>query len=239
MEEYENIPRYRTAFRDRPRARGGIGVRRKKRSVKPAFSFRENKRLLQLGCCVLIFLLVLAGRALLPERTAEMRKAVLAVLEHDMDFRAAFASIGEAVSGGEPIRDALSELYISVFGRSAEPEEQNDTIPASGEASAPEHRAQSNTAEETNDTAADEADGGMDIIIPEPVTFQGERKFLSLAAVDTAAFLYPDSAHRRRRRRRHIRYLPTPGMGRQARAQRRRFHLNGRSRNRPCPSGQH
>lgn len=189
MEEYENIPRYRTAFRDRPRARGGIGVRRKKRSVKPAFSFRENKRLLQLGCCVLIFLLVLAGRALLPERTAEMRKAVLAVLEHDMDFRAAFASIGEAVSGGEPIRDALSELYISVFGRSAEPEEQNDTIPESGEASAPENRAQSNTAEETKDTAADEADGGMDIIIPEPVTFQGERKFLSLAAVDTAAFL--------------------------------------------------
>jgi hypothetical protein len=38
---------------------------------------------------------VFAGRMLLPEKTAALRETALTALEHDTDFRAAFASVGE------------------------------------------------------------------------------------------------------------------------------------------------
>ncbi len=95
MEDYGATPGYRTAFRDRAKPRTDSSYRRKKRTRRAQLSAQELRRLLQLGCCLLVFLLVFAGRMLLPEKTAALRETALTALEHDTDFRAAFASVGE------------------------------------------------------------------------------------------------------------------------------------------------
>lgn len=96
----------RTAARGRKRARSTLGV-------------REKRRLAQLTVCMLLFLAVFVGKGVFPEKIERLRGRILETIEMDTDFQAAFSSFGRAVSGGEPITEALGGLWTELLGGQA------------------------------------------------------------------------------------------------------------------------
>lgn len=97
----------RTYERRRSTASAGTG-RGKRQAVDP----RERRRLIQLGVSAGLFLLVFLGRGLLgPERLSAWKDR----LGQDTDFKGAFMELGASLSRGEPLADALGELWVEVF----------------------------------------------------------------------------------------------------------------------------
>ena len=98
------------AYRSRPRSGGrqsGLGR-------------RERVRLLQLGVCAAIFAAVFLGKGVFPQRLAQLRTGLQAVLTTDTDFRAAFAGLGESLADQGPVLGELGDFCIQVFGPSQE-----------------------------------------------------------------------------------------------------------------------
>ena len=83
---------------------------------KVALAPRECRRLVQLGVCVALFLVVFVGKGVFPEQMLKAREKIVQVIQGDTDFRAAFASLGQSISAGEPVLDTLGELWVDVFG---------------------------------------------------------------------------------------------------------------------------
>ena len=78
---------------------------------------RERVRLIQLGVCLALFLVVFVGRGASPSgRMAQLQQRLQTVLTADTDFRAAFSALGESLSGQGPILGELGEFCIQVFG---------------------------------------------------------------------------------------------------------------------------
>lgn len=97
----------RTYERRRSSASARTG-RGKRQAVDP----REKRRLIQLGVSAGLFLLVFLGRGLLG---AERLSAWQTRLGRDTDFTGAFSRLGASLSGGEPLAEALGELWLEVF----------------------------------------------------------------------------------------------------------------------------
>lgn len=107
---------YHDWARQRERSRSGrTGTRRR---AKVALGPKECRRLVQLGVCVVLFLVVFIGKGVFPDHMMAAREKLGQIISSDTDFRAAFASMGEAISLGEPVMDTLSELWVDVFGGS-------------------------------------------------------------------------------------------------------------------------
>lgn len=83
---------------------------------KIALAPREYRRLVQLGVCIALFLVVLIGKGVFPEQMLVARDKIVQVIQGDTDFRAAFASLGQSISAGEPVLETLGTLWIDVFG---------------------------------------------------------------------------------------------------------------------------
>lgn len=83
---------------------------------KVALAPRERRRLVQLGVCIALFLVVFVGKGVFPEQMLKARERIVQVIQGDTNFRAAFASLGQSISAGEPVLDTLGELWVEVFG---------------------------------------------------------------------------------------------------------------------------
>ena len=105
---YRAWERKRQARRSAPRRKGGA-----------VLGPRETRRLIQLGVCILLFLVVFIGKGVFPEEMEEVREQLTQTLQTDTDFRAAFAGLGRSLSQGEPVWKGLNGLWSDVFGRSA------------------------------------------------------------------------------------------------------------------------
>ena len=103
----------RTYERRRSAVSAGAG-RGKRQAVDP----RERRRLIQLGVSAGLFLLVFIGRGLLG---TEQISAWKERLGHNTDFKGAFSQLGTALSRGDPLAEALGELWVEVFAGGAVP----------------------------------------------------------------------------------------------------------------------
>ena len=112
-----------SAGRRRGRSHGG-GERRQRLAV------RERVRLFQLAVCAALFAAVFVGKGVFPQRLAQFREGLQAVLTTDTDFRAAFSSLGESLQGKGPVLEELGEFCVQVFGP-AQGEEDSLLDPAS------------------------------------------------------------------------------------------------------------
>lgn len=107
-----------SAYRQWEKRRG----RRQSRSAdrrsgkKIALAPRECRRLVQLGVCIALFLVVFVGKGVFPEQMLAARDRIVQVIQGDTDFRAAFASLGQSISDGEPVLETLGTLWVDVFG---------------------------------------------------------------------------------------------------------------------------
>ena len=61
--------------------------------------------------CLALFFAVFLGKGIFPERMSELREQILSAIRQDTDFQAAFSALGQAVSEGEPVTDALGILW--------------------------------------------------------------------------------------------------------------------------------
>ncbi|MEQ2443595.1 M23 family metallopeptidase [Pseudoflavonifractor intestinihominis] len=105
---------YRQWEKRRERRQGRPAERRSGKKV--ALAPRECRRLVQLGVCIALFLVVFVGKGVFPEQMLAAREKIVQVIQGDTDFRAAFASLGQSISEGEPVLDTLGALWIDVFG---------------------------------------------------------------------------------------------------------------------------
>lgn len=78
--------------------------------------------LIQLTVSALILVLAVALKLLSPGTMAEVRDTVLRYMGEDTDFVAAFSSLGRAMGGD--MEEALSDVYVAVFGQQEADEEE-------------------------------------------------------------------------------------------------------------------
>ena len=104
MEQRSERKEYRTNHTQSQHSKRGGGMAR-----------REKKRLVQLFCCIVLFAVIFLGKQFLPWDQSAIGKAVSGALGQTIDFKAAFSAFGEAVSDGEPLSTALSQVYLAVF----------------------------------------------------------------------------------------------------------------------------
>lgn len=103
---------YRNWERHHARPRSGAAGRK----AKVTLGVRERRRLIQLGVCIVLFLVVFVGKGMFPEQMGNLRENLTQIMGSDTDFRAAFAGLGRSISKGEPVLDTLGDLWIEVFG---------------------------------------------------------------------------------------------------------------------------
>ena len=98
--------------------RGRRPARRTKRPAQNSGTEGEQRRLIQLGVSVVLFLLVYIGRGVFPAQLEVWRTAAAA----NVDFRAAFQQFGTALSQGETAQRALEALCVTLLGGEVEEE---------------------------------------------------------------------------------------------------------------------
>lgn len=111
------------------RTRRAVGRNHARARTGMALAPKERRRLVQLCICAALFALVFFGRGILPGKMENARGELLSLLHTDTDFRAAFASLGQSVSGGEPVVETLGSLWVDVFmGEKRTPMPDNGSI---------------------------------------------------------------------------------------------------------------
>lgn len=106
-----------TTYRFREKRRGDARHdNRYRRGSKVALGIQERQRLIQLVVCTLLFFVVFIGKGIFPDKVAAVRDEVLAILQSDTDFEAAFSHLGRSFSAGEPVMETLEDLWVDVFG---------------------------------------------------------------------------------------------------------------------------
>lgn len=101
------------------------GSGRPKKGKRMALGLREKRRLIQLGLCIGLFLVVFLGKGAAPG-LFDFGETLLGLIRSDTDFKGAFSAVGEAVSRGDPVLETLGKLAVEVFG-AGEPEEASGT----------------------------------------------------------------------------------------------------------------
>ena len=86
-----------------------------RRGSREAMAPREKRRLLQLGVCCGVFVLLVAVKLLLPGRMALVDEKLTGMLERNIDVAAVFSAAGRAVSGETDVSIALQDMYQAVF----------------------------------------------------------------------------------------------------------------------------
>ena len=101
----------------RKRGQGPATRHRRPATVRrPRLGTNERRRLIQLGVSLAVFFTVFLGRGVFPQQTDLLRDRLGEVLTRSVDFREAFASLGEALTGEEPVLEAVGAFCAQVFG---------------------------------------------------------------------------------------------------------------------------
>lgn len=116
----------------------------------------EGRGLVRLVICGVIFVLLVAVKLLFPETVDRLAGSARQLIGRDADFKEAFAAVGRAVSGDQPVSDSLQEAYTAVFNPSSQPE--TEPAPAAEPESQPEPVLQPDTGT---------ASGGADNLLPD------------------------------------------------------------------------
>ena len=88
---------------------------------------------LRLVICGVIFVALVAVKLLFPEAVGQLADSAQRLIGRDADFKEAFAAMGRAVSGEEPVGDSLQEAYAAVFDLAPQQEEQDTNDPPEAE----------------------------------------------------------------------------------------------------------
>lgn len=89
---------------------------------------QEQIRLIQLGICVVLFLVIFLGKGVFPQKMGQLRQDILTLISTDFDFRGALASLGESVAGGETVLADFGTFCMEVFGVSTPAEKQPQEV---------------------------------------------------------------------------------------------------------------
>lgn len=100
----------------RKRQSRGTAGRKRKRTTVVTLGVRERRRLAQLTVCVVLFLVVLVGKGVFPQRMAAVRDTLLPLLHADTDFASAFSQLGASLEGSGPVGESLADACVAVFG---------------------------------------------------------------------------------------------------------------------------
>lgn len=101
-----------STYRRRAAGRGGRTAARR----RGGGASRERRRLWQLAASAALFLLVFLGRGVLTEQMAAWKS----VLSADTDFKGAVEQLGETLSGGTPVLEALEVFWADLTGQSGD-----------------------------------------------------------------------------------------------------------------------
>lgn len=85
--------------------------------------------MVRLAVCGVIFVLLVAVKLLFPQTVSRLAQTAGDLIGRDADFKEAFAAMGRAVSGEEPVGDSLQDAYTAVFNPG-----KDDAVLASGTA---------------------------------------------------------------------------------------------------------
>ena len=101
--------------------------RRKEEPLRP----KERRQLIQLVVCGGIFVLLVAVKLLLPDRMAQINKALSQAMEQNMDIQAVFSAVGRAFTGEGDVSGAVDQVYQAVFhpGEAGEATETAASVP--------------------------------------------------------------------------------------------------------------
>ena len=99
----------------RPAGRNRSGARQVGRRKSEPLSPRDRRRLIQLAACCGIFVLLVAVKLLLPAKMDRINQRLSGMLEQNMDVRAVFSAVGDAVSGRSDVGGTLENVYQAVF----------------------------------------------------------------------------------------------------------------------------
>lgn len=80
----------------------------------------ERRRLGQLLVCLALFLVVFVGKGIFPDKMVAVREQVLETIHADTDFKEAFATLGVAISSGEPMEETVAVFFDYILGGGTE-----------------------------------------------------------------------------------------------------------------------
>ena len=106
---------------------------RRKLGQRRAVPRKEDRALVRLLICGVIFVLMVGFKLLFPQMVSELAGSAARIIGGDADFKEAFAAVGRAVSGNASVSDSLQQAYTAVFQPYAEVRE--DDCRAEGTAS--------------------------------------------------------------------------------------------------------
>ncbi len=114
----------------RLRRRGAKGRGGRRAAPSP-----QDRRLARLVICGAVFVALVAVKLLFPQTVARLARTAGELIGRDADFKEAFAAMGRAIGGEEPVGDSLHQAYSAVFGPDQDleedppPEEKGQTPP--------------------------------------------------------------------------------------------------------------
>lgn len=82
---------------------------------------REQRRLKQLGICLVLFLTVFIGKGVFPSRVEQVSGQLLGYLSHSIDFRKVFSEVGQTLSEERSVLKGVGEFCAEVFGMTEGP----------------------------------------------------------------------------------------------------------------------
>lgn len=88
---------------------------------------RDQRQLVRLLVCLMLFLAVFVGKEVWPSKIAETGEQLLTVIGRNTDFRGAFAQLGRAMAKEDSVIGELGEFCVSVFA--PESEETQGAVP--------------------------------------------------------------------------------------------------------------
>lgn len=87
---------------------------------KVSLGQKEKKRLLQLGLCVCLLLIILTSRGSTLFGGTLARENFLQIVQEDTDFAAVFSDLGKSLSDGETVWNGIERLLADLFGAGVE-----------------------------------------------------------------------------------------------------------------------
>ncbi len=111
----------------------GRGRGAAKRTEKEREKEKGRRQLVQLLACLTVFIAVFVGKGVWPSQVARTGEQLLAVIQANTDFRAAFAQLGRALSEQESVIGELGQFCVAVFAPESTAQPEDCAVQVMGE----------------------------------------------------------------------------------------------------------